>query len=155
MLVDGKYKYDERKDSWYKIAESVEFFYPYMWEYLYNNLQEDGTLKINPDLSKEQILKKINQFLSLGLRLGHSTVPSKKMCQYFESEFSVECVVEFIHRRRRTFQWEPASHDYKYIEQDLPLASDEEVKEIAAKISEWGKTYAEDYKSELPGRAKK
>ena len=63
------------------------------------------------------------------------------MTQYFEEFFDAECIVEFFNRIYRTYQWEPASHDFRYIEQDIPLASNEDIDKIAKRLLEREKMY--------------
>ena len=79
----------------------------------------------------------------MGLRLDHSLEPSDRMKNYFFQNFNTECMIEFLSRRKRTYQWPDRSHDYNYIEQDLPLASDEDIERITRNVFEIGQALEE------------
>lgn len=144
MIKDGKIYYDESRDRKFRIAESVCSFYPIIYATLYEEIKKNSKLEVKRTKSKEEIIKTIKELLIMGLRLDHSLEPSDKMKKYFFQNFDIECMVEFLNRERRTFQWPDRRHDYKYIEQDLPLASDEDIERIARNIFEIGQAIEED-----------
>ena len=147
MLKNGEYVYNQQEDALFKIAESINPFRKYMWAHLYDTIQKDGKLNINNSITKEEIIDKIRNLLIMGLELGHETMPSEVMCKYFEDEFGVECMLEFIRRENRTYQFDDRHHDYKYVEKDLPLADAAEIEEWTAKITNWGNDYRQYYPS--------
>ena len=138
MIKDGKIHYDEIRDRKFRIAESVCSFYPIIYATLYEEIKKNSKLEVKRTKSKEEIIKTIKELLIMGLRLDHSLEPSDKMKNYFFQNFDTECRVEFLNRERRTFQWPDRRHDYNYIEQDLPLASDEDIERITRNVFEIG-----------------
>ena len=138
MLIDGEVVYKEERDRAYKISESVERFYPIIYKKLYEKIRENGKLEFERTRSKEEILERIKEFLRLGKMLGHNPKPSDEMYKYFDENLDIECLVELLNRRERTYMWPDSHHDYRYIEQDLPLADDSAVERISGRIKEWG-----------------
>ena len=139
MLKEGKMVFDEKKDKSFIIPESVGSFNPIMYKRLYQNICEKGKLEFERTKSKDEVLRVIHGLLELGQKLGHDITPSDKMIEYFERNFDIQCLVEYVNRVRRTNMNIERHHDYRYIEQDLPLASDEEVDKISNSVTEWGK----------------
>ncbi len=139
MVKEGKIVFVEERDRKFIIPESVEALYPTMYKRLYEKIGATGKLEFEKSKGKEEVIGKIHGLLKLGQAQGHDLKPTDEMIQYFEKEFDTECLVEFVNRRRRSYLWDTSRHDPRYIEQDLPLASDEEVARIANSVSEWGR----------------
>ena len=139
MLKEGKIVFDESRDREFVIPESVESLYAIMYKKLYERICEKGNLEFERTKSKEEIMQVIQGLLKMGQGLNHSIQPSDEMLQYFAKEFDVECIVEFINRRKRSNLWEDRRHDPRYIEQDLPLASADVIEKMSESVLEWGK----------------
>ena len=139
MLKEEKTVFDESRDREFIIPESVESLYFVMYKKLYEIICKDGKLEFERIKSKEEIMQVIQGLLKMGQGLNHSIQPSDEMLQYFAKEFDTECMVEFINRRKRSNLWEDRRHDPRYIEQDLPLASADDVEKMSKSILEWGR----------------
>ena len=139
MLKDGKVVFDESRDREFIIPESVESLYAAMYKKLYERICEKGKLEFERTKSKEEIMRVILGLLQMGQGLNHSIQPSDEMLQYFAEEFDIECMVEFVNRRKRSNLWGDRRHDPRYIEQDLPLASEAVIEEMSKSVLEWGK----------------
>ena len=109
-----------------------------MYRKLYEFICENGKLEFERTKSKEEIVKTIQGLLTLGQRLGHDDVPSDEMIQYFEKEFDIENIVEFLNGIRSTNMWGDRRHDPKYYEKDLPLASEEVLGQMSENVLKWG-----------------
>ena len=130
MIKDGKVFFNGIKDRNFIIAESVESLHSTMFDRLSAQINQEGKLEFERTKSKEEIINIIYELLRMGFKLKHELKPSDKMVQYFEDMFDAECIIEYFNRRYRTYQWDDNLHDYRYIEQDKPLASDQDIEVI-------------------------
>ena len=153
MLKDGKIVFSESRDRKFIIPESVESLYSVMYKKIYESICENGKLEFERKKSKEEIIQVIKGLLKMGQRLGHSVQPDDKMLKYFAKEFNTECMVEFINRSKSSNLWGDVRHDPRYIEQDLPLASDYDVEKISQRVLEWGRI--EEISREEEGKKRK
>jgi hypothetical protein len=132
MKKDGKFTYDEQEDRKCIIPESVEKLYPSIGEKIYQICQaNNGDLVYKKSGDKEKIIESIAELL----KLGRQPELQNEMIQYFE-QMDIESLVELINRKRRTHLWEPSRHDHKYVERDLPMASEKDIARIANQACE-------------------
>ena len=139
MLKEGKTTFVEERDRKFIIPESVQMLRHRMYERLYDKIGKTGKLEFERSKSKEEVLGKIQGLINLGRAQGHSLEPTDRMIKYLEEEFDTQCMVEFLNRVRRTYLWDTSRHDPRYIEQDLPLADDQDVALVTSRVSEWGR----------------
>ena len=103
-----------------------------MFEKLYKGINENGKLEFEKAKSKEEILLIMSRLFKMAEWLDGSRKPTDEMIQYFEKEFDIECIVEFVHRHRKIPG--DSTHGIRYIEQDLPLADEKTIEKLAKDV---------------------
>ena len=145
MIQNGKRFFDKSKDREFIVSKDIEYLYPFIINKLYRNYQENySQLSFIKKKNKEAILEEIRRFLVLGRNIGYCD----EMVQYVSKNLDIECLIEFLNRRRIAKEDQQADQDLPilhktyldddeilYVEQDLPMASNEDIERITDLVS--------------------
>ena len=151
MIKNGKRFFDKNKDREFIVTKEIEDLYPLIIGKLYRNYYKNHLYRsFIKKKNKEEILEEIRSFLDLGQNIGYMDAEYwDEMVQYVNKNLDIECIIEFLNRRRLVEKEQQLDQDLPilnrtyfdddeklYIEQDLPMASDEDIERIIDLMSE-------------------